>query len=95
MIFLTRFHSTERIALNPDLIERIEETPDTVITLTNGARYVVQESIAEIVEQIKLYRATLFNLALSLAKQQEPPDKETTSRLSLVRDGTTAATPGD
>ena len=32
MISLTRFHSGERIAINPDLIERIEETPDTVVT---------------------------------------------------------------
>ena len=34
MIILTRFHSGEPIALNPDLIERLEETPDTVVTFT-------------------------------------------------------------
>ena len=53
MILLTRFHSGERFAVNTDLIERIEETPDTVITLTNGTRFVVQESIDEIAEQIQ------------------------------------------
>ena len=38
MISLTRFSSGERIAINPDLIERIEEIPDTVVTMTNGNR---------------------------------------------------------
>ena len=50
MIALTHFGSGNRIALNVDLIEKIEETPDTVITLTNGTRYLVQESLDEIIE---------------------------------------------
>jgi len=54
MISLARFHSGERIAINPDLIERIEETPDTVITLTNGTRFLVEQSIDEITELIRV-----------------------------------------
>jgi len=39
MIVLTRLNGPS-FALNPDLIERIESTPDTVITLVDGAQYV-------------------------------------------------------
>jgi len=38
--------------LNPEHIELIEETPNTVVTLTNGHKYVVKESIDEIIELI-------------------------------------------
>ena len=40
MIKLTRLHNSE-FYLNPHLIERIEETPDTIITLVNDNHYVV------------------------------------------------------
>ena len=63
MISLARFHSGERIAINPDLIERVEETPDTVVTLTSGAKYVVEESIDEITEKIRSFRASTLALA--------------------------------
>jgi len=84
MISLTRFHSGERLALNPDLVERIEETPDTVVTLTTGTRYVVEESIDEITEQIQRFRAAQFNLAVQTA---DHPDTGRTARLRVVRDG--------
>ena len=63
MILLTRYHSGERIAVNSDLIERIEETPDTVITLTNGTKHVVQQSIDEIIEKVQMAKATTLALA--------------------------------
>jgi flagellar protein FlbD len=74
MILLTRFHSGERFAVNPDLIERVEETPDTVITLTNGAKHVVQESLDEISESVQVYKAT--TLALAIRMIEDPPDGE-------------------
>ena len=40
MILLTRLNG-EQIVINADLIERAEATPDTVLTLTSGTRYVV------------------------------------------------------
>lgn len=56
MITLSRLnHSC--IALNPDLIERIEETPDTVVTLIDGKKVLVLETIDDIVEKIVCYRA--------------------------------------
>ena len=79
MISLTHFSNGNRIALNVDLIEKIEETPDTVITLTNGARYLVQESIDEIIEKSLEGRARVLQLARTL------PDPGDGQRLRLVR----------
>ena len=39
--------------LNPDLIQQIEQTPDTVISLTNGTRLVVDEEPAQILELVR------------------------------------------
>jgi flagellar protein FlbD len=44
-------------ALNPDLIERAEATPDTVVTLVNGSKYVIRETLDELVALIQAYRA--------------------------------------
>lgn len=56
MLQLTRL-SGPVFALNPDLIERAEATPDTVVTLVNGSKYVIRESLDELVELIQAYRA--------------------------------------
>ena len=55
MILLTRLNGPA-FALNPDLIERIEQTPDTVVTLIGGAKYVVSESIDELLDRVCEYR---------------------------------------
>ncbi|KRL02106.1 flagellar FlbD family protein [Liquorilactobacillus capillatus] len=46
--------------LNPDLIYRVEETPDTVIILTDGKTLIVKQSAAEIVDLIIEYRQKIF-----------------------------------
>ena len=69
--------------ISPDLIERIEETPDTVVTLTTGTRYVVEESIDQIVARICAYRAAVFNLAMRSADHQETGRP---AHLRVVRD---------
>jgi flagellar protein FlbD len=48
--------NNQELWLNPHLIETIEATPDTVITLTNGKRLVVKESATAVVEKIIQYR---------------------------------------
>lgn len=55
MIFVTRLNNKE-FALNPDLVETLEATPDTVVTLTNQNKYVVRESIEEIIVRIAEFR---------------------------------------
>ncbi len=61
MIQLTKINNAP-IVLNSDLIEYIEETPDTVITLTNNDRVVVQERMTEIVDRIVHYRRQISGL---------------------------------
>lgn len=62
MISLTRL-SGSVFALNPDLIERIDHTPDTVITLADGSKYVVAESLAGVVDIISHHRAEIVALS--------------------------------
>jgi flagellar protein FlbD len=50
-------------ALNPDLIERAEATPDTVVTLVNGSKYVIRESLDELIDLIHAYRVGLVAAA--------------------------------
>ena len=57
MIKLTKFKSQDHdFVLNADLIETIEETPDTVITLTNGKKLIVAEGMNEVVRRVMDYR---------------------------------------
>lgn len=67
MILLTRLGKGLPIALNPDLIERAEPTPDTVITLVDGHKLVVTESVAEVVELIRQWRASVASAAYQLS----------------------------
>jgi flagellar protein FlbD len=62
MIIVTRLHGTS-VAVNCDLIERVEATPDTVLTLVDGSRYVVRESVAEIIDKVRTFRASVVMLA--------------------------------
>ena len=55
MIEVTRLKGS-KIVVNAELIEAIEETPDTVITLTSGKRYVVSESSKELVNRVIQYK---------------------------------------
>ena len=55
MIYLTRLNG-ERIVINIDLIELMEETPDTIITLTTGKKLVVREGVNKIRDDIIRFR---------------------------------------
>ena len=63
MIKLTKFNSEKKkkgeFVLNAEIIEMIEETPDTVITLTNGKKLIVDEGMDEIVRKVMTYRRAL------------------------------------
>jgi flagellar protein FlbD len=60
MINVTKMNNIN-ITINCDLIETIEETPDTVITLTTGKKILVKESRQEIVNLTKIYKKELFS----------------------------------
>jgi len=58
MIKLTRL-SHEPLVLNSDLIEHLEMTPDTVITLTSGQKLRVNESADEVVARVIEFRRAI------------------------------------
>jgi flagellar protein FlbD len=89
MVTLTRLTGMP-FALNPDLIERVDETPDTVITLVDGTKYLVRESLADVVTAVIGYRARLLAAVSSLDSAQALDASER----SVVRRRTLAAVPG-
>ena len=59
MIDVTRLDG-KSITVNCDLIETVEETPDTIITLTTGKKIIVKESRQDIKNLVKSYRKDIF-----------------------------------
>ncbi|WP_196604734.1 flagellar FlbD family protein [Pectinatus haikarae] len=63
MIKLTKFNSDSNkkgeFILNAEIIETIEQTPDTVITLLNGKKLIVDEKMEEVVRRVMTYRRAL------------------------------------
>ena len=59
MIKVKRLNGKEFV-VNSDLILYVEETPDTVITLTNGQKVVVQEKVDEIINNVVAFKAKVI-----------------------------------
>jgi flagellar protein FlbD len=81
VIHLTRLNG-QGFVLNPDLILRAETTPDTVVTLVDGTRYLVEEPIDVLAERVLRYRASVVAVARELTtvgQSQSPtgPDDDT------------------
>lgn len=80
MIVVTRLNGS-RFAVNPDLIERIQEHPDTVLLMVNGARYVVLEPMDDVIGLIVGFRARVVAAASTNASSAsshlpaEPPPR--------------------
>jgi len=72
MIQLTRVNG-EEFYVNTDLIQFIEETPDTIITLVNARKLTVKEKPAQVIDAIVSYRQRIFPFVKEeqLAKLQE------------------------
>jgi flagellar protein FlbD len=81
MIPLTRLTGA-RFALNPDLVERVDCTPDTVITLVDGTKYLVSESLQDVVELVLDYRAQIVAGAGAIEHRDTSMSRRT--RLSAV-----------
>ncbi|PWW21303.1 flagellar protein FlbD [Geodermatophilus normandii] len=65
MIRVTRLNG-EHFALNPDLIERVEGHPDTVVFLVDGTKYVVSEDVDAVLDEIREYRASILATAYAM-----------------------------
>lgn len=59
MIRLTRINRLP-LVLNSDLIEHMEATPDTIISLTNGQKLVVAETPEEVIERVIQFRRAIL-----------------------------------
>lgn len=70
MITLTRLDHS-RFAVNPDLIERVHEAPDTTLHMVDGRVYNVEESLDELVSRIVAYRARVLAAAAALTPANE------------------------
>jgi flagellar protein FlbD len=65
MISLTRLNHSP-VVINPDLIVVMEETPDTIITLSNGEKITVHEKVQEVIRRVIEFRRRVFNCSLPI-----------------------------
>jgi flagellar protein FlbD len=92
VILVTRLNGAV-FALNADLVERADCTPDTVITLVDGTKYIIAESVPEFIDSVRHYRASLIAQASrieaepALLAEAAPTDDQTaaTNVLQLHR----------
>ena len=70
MIEVTRLKG-KKMTINAELIETVEETPDTVITLTNGKKFVGSESAEEVTLLVIGYKRKIFALFLDSGNKAE------------------------
>ena len=76
MIVVTRLGGGE-FGVNPDLIQRIDSAPDTILTLIDGTKYIVAEPMTEVIMRVNEHRAQILSRAQEI--QMQP-------RMELVRD---------
>jgi flagellar protein FlbD len=69
MVHLTRLNRAP-LVLNSDLIEHIDITPDTVITLTNGQIVRVLETAEEVIERVVEFRRKIYGM--NVVAEAEP-----------------------
>jgi flagellar protein FlbD len=73
MIEATRLNGST-VVVNSDLIEMVESTPDTLISLTTGRKIMVRESIDEIVRRTVEYRSKVRTISVPTgAREQDGP----------------------
>lgn len=84
MIKLTRLNHVPLI-VNSDLIEHVEVTPDTVVALTTGQKFLVLESAEDVVERVLQFRRAIQASASCPLKHQSDPasDAEVAAPVSI------------
>lgn len=84
MIHLTRINHAELI-INADLIEHVETTPDTVVSLTTGQKFVVIESAEEVVRRVVEYRKSIAQCRYPIPPGAYSPAKAANLGRDLLR----------
>jgi len=82
VIIVTRL-SGQKMAVNSDLIERIESTPDTILVMADGSRHLVSESLEETVELVAAFRSHV--IARALDAPTDGRDRATDRRADALR----------
>jgi len=59
MIKVTRINGI-KITINAELIEIVESTPDTIISLTTGKKFLVKDTVEEVIDKVLKYRQDCF-----------------------------------
>ncbi len=72
MIIVSRLNGA-RLAINADHIERIEETPDTVITLLDGKKILVLDSVMDVIDRVVEYRASVLRISYTTIPEETEP----------------------
>lgn len=102
MITLTRL-SGSVFLLNADLIERVDSTPDTIITLVDGKKYVVSESLTQVLDAVVAFRGEIVALGSLLDAvhplvgrriEERPRLAAVSTMVPKARDGEDAAMTG-
>lgn len=84
MIWVTRLRG-QALVINADLIECVEHTPDTVITMIDGRKYMVEEAPDEIVARTVQYRtAVLHGASTEQLGRTEAPVHLTEASIHLL-----------
>lgn len=65
MIEVTKLNDI-KISINAELIEMVEEVPDTVVTLTTGKKIFVKESRQKIENLVKSYKRDIFRQIMNI-----------------------------
>lgn len=92
MVTLTRLAGSV-FALNSDLIERVDSTPDTVITLIDGTKYLVREPLEEVVERVRRFRGSVIAAASHLDLAPDEPPAEPTHLSAVPSDSDASVVP--
>lgn len=53
-------HPNDDLYLNPDQVQMIEGTPDTVVTLTNGSKFILSERPEQVADLVRQWRASIL-----------------------------------
>ena len=63
MIEITKLNG-QKVTINSELIESMEELPDTTITMTTGDKYIARESIEELTDRVIEYKRGFYGLSV-------------------------------
>lgn len=69
MIYVTRLNG-KQFCLNAEMIELIESTPDTIITLANKDKFIVKEAMDVVLEKIIQYKTRVYHSTMDISDSQ-------------------------